>query len=118
MYAVEQLTLPPGLTPAPRTPVAALHALPNEMVFNGRDEWQACLHQHLLPLQCVPVDPQGFRSNAVIARLCGNTVAELRVDASRLARRDIGVDQGRPVKVMAPARGDSDARPWNWGKWG
>ena len=82
------------------------------MVFNGRDEWQAGLQQHLLPLHCVPADPQRFKSNAVIARLCGNTLAEIRVDASRLMRRGLDAENGNggPVKLMWQLAGRSRVR--------
>jgi AraC-like DNA-binding protein len=84
-------------------------ASPREVVFNGRDAWQAGLHKHLLPMQCHPVDPQTFKCNAVIADLCGNRFAELRIDASRLVRRDLEAEVGisSPVQVLWQLAGRS-----------
>lgn len=73
---------------------------PREQVFHGRDDWQAGLRQHLLPLQCLPVEAQGFRGSALFARLGGNPLAELRCDASRLTHRDTADGRGGPLQVL------------------
>ena len=88
MYQIEPATRPPAFIPEAPAALPAAQGAPREVVFNGRDAWQAGLRKHLLPMQCQPVDPQTFKCNAVIADLCGNRFAELRVDASRLVRRD------------------------------
>ena len=48
---------------------------------------QAGLQQHLFAVQCFVGEPQSFKCNAIVAGLFGNTIAELRVDASRIQRR-------------------------------
>jgi AraC family transcriptional regulator, positive regulator of tynA and feaB len=75
---------------------------PLELVFNGRDDWQVGLRRHFLPLGCSVADPLSFQCHAVVARLCGNTVAELRVDASRLVRRAVDIDGGEGgfIKIL------------------
>jgi AraC family transcriptional regulator, positive regulator of tynA and feaB len=88
MHAAADAPHPSWLVTTPDVLLAAAPAGPAEMVFNGREEWQAGLRRHLLPLDCVAADGPGFRNNAMVARLCGNPVAELRVDACRLIYRD------------------------------
>jgi AraC family transcriptional regulator, positive regulator of tynA and feaB len=78
-----QVVDPPGPSSA------AVQAAPPELVFKNRDAWQAGLRRFVLPLECGVADPQSFRCNAVVGRLRGNAVAELRVDASRLVRRAV-----------------------------
>jgi AraC-like DNA-binding protein len=79
---------------------AAVSVGVSELVFNGRDESQAGFQAHLLALQCGPVDPQSFRCNVVITRLGGNTVADLRIDAARLSRRDSDIALGGGDRVL------------------
>ncbi len=114
MYAVEPLAHPLTATPAGpaevRVAVSAAPGLPRELVFNGRDEWQSGLQQHLLAMHCSPVDAPGFKCNAVLAQLCGNRFAELRVDASRLERRepaDAADRDSRQIKVIWQLAGRS-----------
>jgi AraC family transcriptional regulator, positive regulator of tynA and feaB len=75
---------------------------PLELVFKNRDDWHAGLRRHILPLDCCVAEPQSFQCHAVVARLCGNTVAELRVDASRLVRRAADIDGGEDgfIKIL------------------
>ena len=112
MYAVENGTHLSEPTPGPLAPLHKGPAAACELVFNGADEWQAGLQEHLLPLCCKPVDPQGFKANAVIAQLQGNTMAEIRVDASRLLRREPGIEAGNagPLKLMWQLAGRSRIR--------
>jgi AraC-like DNA-binding protein len=109
LFAVEPDTGSAAPVPTRPTPLAVARARSGEMVFNGRDEWQTGLQEHLLPLQCFPADPQTFKSNAVITHLCGATLAELRVDASRLVRRDldVGSAQGGAIQVLWQLAGRS-----------
>jgi hypothetical protein len=83
--------------------------LPVEHIFRNRDEWHAGLRRHLMPLDCSVDDPHAFQCNAVVARLRGNTVAELRVDASRIARRAVEIDAGDGglVKILWQLAGRS-----------
>jgi AraC-like DNA-binding protein len=57
-------------------------------------------------------DPHAFQCNAVVARLRGSTVAELRVDASRIARRAVEIDAGDCglVKILWQLAGRSRVR--------
>jgi AraC family transcriptional regulator, positive regulator of tynA and feaB len=112
MHAAADATHPSWLVNRPEVPLAAARSRPAEMIFTGRDEWQAGLRQHLLPLECVPVDGHAFRNNAVVAQMCGNPVAELRVDASRLIHRDRDLGNGASgsVKVMWQLVGRSRIR--------
>jgi AraC family transcriptional activator of tynA and feaB len=73
-----------------------------ELVFKNREDWHAGLRRHILPLDCIVADPRSFQCHAVVARLRGNTVAELRVDASRLVRRLVDADGGESgfIKVL------------------
>jgi AraC family transcriptional activator of tynA and feaB len=74
---------------------------PLELVFKNREDWRAGLRHHLLPLDCSVVDPQSFQCHVVVARLRGNAVAELQVDASRLVRRAVDIDGERAfVKIL------------------
>jgi AraC family transcriptional regulator, positive regulator of tynA and feaB len=109
MYEIEQATRAPALIPDARMSTAAIQASRREVVFNGRDAWQTGLQEHLLSMHCYPADPQTFKCNAVIANLCGNRFAELRVDASRLQRRDVDTEDGTagPVKVLWQLAGRS-----------
>jgi AraC-like DNA-binding protein len=102
MQTAHAATQPPAFMPSFDVSMPAAPPRPREVVFNGRGEWQAGLQEHLLPMQCLPADPQAVKCNAVIAHLCGNRYAELRVDASRLVRRDIDIedDPCELVKVM------------------
>jgi hypothetical protein len=94
-----------------RTLAQVASAPPFELVFSGRDAWQAGLQQHLLALQCSVAEPQTFKCNAIIARLYGNTVAELRVDASRLQRRASDANSAADqVQVMWQLTGRSRVR--------
>lgn len=79
-------------TEAPLSSTAFIAQVPVEHVFRNRDEWHAGLRRHLMPLDCRVDDPHAFQCNAIVARLRGNTVAELRVDASRIARRAVEID--------------------------
>jgi AraC-like DNA-binding protein len=78
-------------------------------LFRNRDEWYVGLRRHLLPLDCSVADPHSFQCKAVVGRLRGNTVAELRVDASRIARRTADIDAGERglVKVLWQLAGRS-----------
>ena len=91
---------------------AAVQAAPLEMVFKSRDAWQAGLRQYVLPLECGVADPQSFQCNAVVGRLRGNAVAELRVDASRLVRRagHLIEDECERVKIVWLLAGRSRVR--------
>jgi AraC-like DNA-binding protein len=75
---------------------------PLELVFKSREDWHAGLRRHVLPLDCSVADPRSFQCRVVVTHLCGNTVAELRVDASRLVRRavDIDADENGYVKLL------------------
>jgi AraC family transcriptional regulator, positive regulator of tynA and feaB len=59
-----------------------------EVAFTSRPDWQTGLGQIVLPLECSVIDPQSFECSAVVGRLHGQTVAELRLDAARLSRRE------------------------------
>lgn len=89
-----------------------MHTPPLELLFKTRDELHAGLRRYLLPLDCKVADPQSFQCHAVVARLCGNTVAEWRVDGSRLVRRavDIGEGEGEFVKVFWQLAGRGQVR--------
>ena len=108
MHEIELATRP-SFTPEPRAAAVSTPASPREMVFIGRDAWQAGLHEHLLPMQCHPVDPQAFRCHAVLAGLSGSRLAELRVDASRLVHRDLAAEAaiGGPILVVWQIAGRS-----------
>jgi AraC-like DNA-binding protein len=84
-----------------RTDAAAepAHA-PIELLFQGRDDWQEGLRRHVLPFHCSVPDPLAFRCKAIVGRLGGSAVAELRVDAARLVRRPLDADADSVVKVM------------------
>ncbi len=73
---------------------------PLELLFQGRDEWQDGLRRHVLPFECSVADPLNFRCKAIVGRLCGNAVAELRVDASRLVRRPGDADEVPVIQVL------------------
>jgi AraC family transcriptional regulator, positive regulator of tynA and feaB len=94
------------LAPRPRT--SAIRS-PVELRFSTRDDWRAGLKHYLLPLDCSVFDPHAFRCEALIARLCGATIAELRVDASRLVRRPVDIDgaEHECVKVFWQLSGRS-----------
>jgi AraC family transcriptional activator of tynA and feaB len=98
---------------------------PLELHFRTRDDWRAGLRRYVLPLDCSVENPQSFQCNAVVGRLRGNIVAELRVDASRLVRRavDIGRGESEAVKILwqlagrsriqqGPNRATLDAGTW------
>ena len=91
---------------------APLAAAPLELVFKSRDDWQEGLRRFVLPLECGVAEPQSFQCNAVVGRLRGNTVAELRVDASRLVRRAVHLieDERELVKVVWLLAGRSRVR--------
>jgi AraC-like DNA-binding protein len=98
--AVEAEIRQPERAGAPRDAPVAAQVGVSELVFNGRDEAQAGFQTHLLPLQCSPADPPSFRCNAVINRLCGNALADLRIDAARLSRRDADIVLGGGDRVI------------------
>src|SRR5262245_15735397 len=75
----------PALKPAAAQPEPA-RTLPIELRFSGRDDALADLRQ-LVPLDFSVADGQPFGGNAIVARLHGMTVAELRFEATHLARR-------------------------------
>jgi AraC family transcriptional regulator, positive regulator of tynA and feaB len=81
---------------------SATQAPPQHVVFRNREDWHAGLRRHVLPLDCSVAEPQSFQCQAVVASLRGNTVAELRVDATRLLRRAVDIQDrsGDVVKVM------------------
>lgn len=83
----------PGATVA-AAPARAVATLPLERVFRRHDDWQAGLGRLVLPLDCSIAEPQSFQCSAMVRRLLRNTVAELRVEASRLARRNSHIDAG------------------------
>lgn len=85
---------------------------PLELVFRSRDALHAGLRRHLLPLDCSVADPQSFQCHAVVASLGGNTVAELRVDAARLVRRTVDIDDadGDLVQIVWQLAGRSRVR--------
>ena len=98
---------------------------PIELIGCDRDAWQASLSQHVLPVHCSVAEAQTFRCSAVIARLRGNTVADFRVDASRIvgpAGAAKGVDSelvkvvwqiaGRSRIRQGPTRATLDAGMW------
>ena len=97
---------PDPASPAPQNGLAAVaggvSTLPLELVFRRRDDWQDGLGRLVLPLDCSVAEPQSFQCSAVVRRLRGNTLAELRVDASRLTRRASHIDAGDAdvVKVV------------------
>ena len=100
----------PAAIVAPLCVVPIEHAIaPRELIFRSRDDWHAGLRRYLLPLDCSVADPQSFQCNAVIARLRGNTVAELRFDDSRLTRRAVDLDDGAGgcVKILWQLAGRS-----------
>ena len=72
-----------------------------ELAFTSRKDWQAGLG-HVLPLECNVADPQSFECSAIVGRLHGQTVAELRMDAARLTRREnhIGSADHERVQVL------------------
>lgn len=109
MYAVAPLARVAIGPPAADRPLPAPALLPREEVFKGRDAWQAAVQHHLLALHCSVVDAQGFKCDAVIAKLCGNTLAEWRVDAARLERRaaDANDTAGRQVQLVWQLAGRS-----------
>jgi AraC family transcriptional regulator, positive regulator of tynA and feaB len=82
---------------------------PVELRFRTRDDWHAGLRHYLLPLDCSVFDPHAFRCKALIVRLCGATIAELRMDASRLVRRPVDIDgaEHECVKVFWQLSGRS-----------
>jgi AraC family transcriptional regulator, positive regulator of tynA and feaB len=92
---------PTAIPPPARSPV--------ELRFRTRDDWYAGLKRYLLPLDCSVFDPRAFRCEAVIAQLCGATIAELRVDASRLVRRPMHISAAEHecVKVFWQLSGRS-----------
>jgi AraC family transcriptional regulator, positive regulator of tynA and feaB len=85
-----------GAKGAPR----ALHPPHLELSFACRDDWQAGLGRLLLPLECSVADPQSFQCSAVVGRLRDRTVAELRMDASRLTRRQAHIVAGDAALVQ------------------
>lgn len=80
---------------------------PREQVFHGRDDWQAGLREHLLPLQCQPADAQAFRGSAIVGRLCGHPLVELHVDASRMVHREPADGRGGPLQLLWQLAGRS-----------
>jgi len=60
------------------------------LAFTSRQDWQAGLGR-VLPLECSVADPQSFECSAIVGRLHGQIVAELRMDAARLSRRETHV---------------------------
>jgi AraC family transcriptional regulator, positive regulator of tynA and feaB len=111
MHAAADALHPPWLVTTADGPLSATPTRPAEMVFNGRDEWQAGLRKHLsLPLVCVAADAQAFRNNAVVGHLCGNPLAELRVDACRLGHLDADAAHGGGVLVLWQLVGRSRVR--------
>jgi AraC family transcriptional activator of tynA and feaB len=72
-----------------------------ELAFTSRQDWQAGLGR-VLPLECSVTDPQTFECSAIVGRLHGQIVAELRMDAARLTRREthIGSADHELVQVL------------------
>jgi AraC-like DNA-binding protein len=73
-----------------------------ELAFTSRQDWQAGLGQLVLPLECSVADPLSFECSAIVGRLRGQTVAELRMDAARLTRREahVGCADSELVQVL------------------
>ena len=82
--------------------IGSMHTPPLRLHFKGRDDWHAGLRQHLLPLGCSVANASSFEGSAIVGRLNGNTVAELRADESRIVRRaaDISAGRGDHVKII------------------
>ena len=103
-----------------------MHTLPLKLHFQGRDEWHAGLRQYLLPLDCSVANSRIFQCSAIVGRLNGNTVAELRADESRIVRRRGDISSGQHaeyVKILwqlagrsrieqGPHRSTLDAGSW------
>ncbi|HEY2187531.1 MAG TPA: hypothetical protein VGH48_03120, partial [Caldimonas sp.] len=71
-----------------------------ELSFACREDWQAGLGRLILPLECSIAEPQSFQGSAVVGRLRGRTLAELRMDASRLTRRQAHIVAGDSALVQ------------------
>ncbi len=80
-----------------------------QLMFSNREDWRDGLRQHVLALDCSVSDPRSFQCDALIGRMCGTTVAELRVGASRLMRRAVDIDDcaSASVKVVWQLAGRS-----------
>ena len=92
-----------------QSPAPAAKGRPLELVFKSRDDWHIGLRRYLLRLDCSVADPYSFQCNAVVASLRGNTVAEWRVDASRIVRRAVDIDaqDSHLVKILWQRAGRS-----------
>jgi len=102
-----------------------MHTPPLQLHFKGRDDWHAGLRQYLMPLHCSVAD-SAFQCSAIVGRLNGNTVAELRADESRIVRRPVDISSGQGgelVKILwqlagrsrieqGPHRSTLDAGSW------
>jgi len=86
-----------------------MHTPPLKLHFKGRDDWHAGLRQHLLPLDCSVENSGSFQCSAIVGRLNGNTVAELRADESRIVRRAVDISSGSDelVKILWQIAGRS-----------
>lgn len=124
---------PAGEEPAAIAPAAMVtpdlsqaSCAPLELTFQSREAWQNGLRRFMPPLDCSVADAKSFQCSAVVSRLRGSAVAELRTDASRLVRRAIHLVDGEsePVKVawllagrarvqQGPNSGTLDAGAWS-----
>ena len=89
---------------------------PLELTFRSREAWQNGLRRFLPLLDCSVANAESFQCSAVVGRLRGNAVAELRAGASRLVRRAIhGRRRASPSRspgCSGPNSGTLDAGAW------
>jgi hypothetical protein len=82
---------------------------PVSLRLRTRGEWHDAVSRHLMRLDRSAVDPQLFDCHAVVGRLGGMVVADLRTDASHMARRsaDLGEGETEYVKIVWQLNGRS-----------
>jgi AraC family transcriptional regulator, positive regulator of tynA and feaB len=88
-------TDPAGRAPGARPPKV-------ELAFTSRQDWRGGLGQLVLPLECRVANPESFECSAIVGHLHGQTVAELRMDAAWLTRREapLGSADDELVQVL------------------
>jgi AraC-like DNA-binding protein len=89
--------------------VAVVAGAPVALRLRTRSEWHEAVHRHLLPLDRSAVEPQPFDCHAVVGRVGAMIVAELRSDASHMARRSVDLCEGEAdyVKIVCQLNGRS-----------
>ena len=96
MHALVQVqsSADPELKPVAGAPPA------REWVFIGREECEAGLQKHVLPIHCIPMDAHSYRCRAIVVPLCDALVAELQIDASSWLRRQEELAKGGEDRVQ------------------